>query len=105
MRLTIEADDASGSEIEEMARKAFAPLATLTTQSSGKKSNLTGEQTSYISLLVTFGAGVATNLIASAVYDLLKHGLRQIKVNGRDAAEMTETELKSIIDADRPAAE
>src|SRR6516165_10229893 len=65
MRLTIEYDSTAPVEIEPLVHQAFGNLAKLNVISLGKKSNLSGDQTSYISLVVTFGAGVTTGEVLS----------------------------------------
>lgn len=99
LTLSIQSKTLSETEIRTIieSKNEILPANVL---NSGNRSNFTGEIEAYVVVLVGLTGNIALNIVASALYDLIKNYAVKVKIKGKelkiDEPKTLEEQIKDI---------
>jgi len=104
MRLTFEGPSGAVQHVERDLAQACQQQLAIELVAKGEKSNLAGEPTSFLTLVLHYSADIVVGLLAHYLYDVIVHAKLAIKLGGRDVSRLSEAELKKALEGEQARA-
>ncbi len=104
MRVTIETEDGSPDAIREPLLLLCGEFADIEVVQQGRKTNLAGDSTSFLTVVISAATNIALGVLSSYLYDLIKQRGATIKIEGKrllaQSAKAIEDVLRQADDED-----